>query len=68
MPDTRERNSFAFGDVLSEEFRRFRHYDLVLGQNFMIHMRNDSSKIALASLVAAARSSCHKTTIDRSGM
>jgi len=54
-PDVRERVSFAHGDVLSEEFQKFKNYDLVLGQNFMIHMNDASSEIALAALVAAAR-------------
>ena len=56
VPDIRERVSFAYGDVLSAEFRQFKNYDLVLGQNFMIHMDKASAKTALASLVAAARS------------
>jgi hypothetical protein len=56
VPDVRQRVSFAHGDVLSAEFARFRNYDLVLGQNFMIHMTEASSEVALASLVAATRS------------
>ncbi len=56
VPDIRERVSFAYGDVLSAEFRQLRNYDLVLGQNFMIHMDDASTQIALVSLVGAARS------------
>ena len=56
VPDIRERVSFGYGDVLSAEFRQFENFDLVLGQNFMIHMDTASAKTALASLVAAARS------------
>ena len=56
VADIRERVSFAYGDVLSAEFRQFRNFDLVLGQNFMIHMNDASAETALASLVAAARS------------
>ena len=56
VTDIRERVSFAYGDVLSAEFRQFKNYDLVLGQNFMIHMNEASAETALASLVAAARS------------
>ena len=48
--------SFCYGDVLSAEFGQFKNFDLVLGQNFMIHMDTASAAIALASLVAAARS------------
>jgi SAM-dependent methyltransferase len=55
VPEIGERVSFAYGDVLSAEFRRFNDFDLVLGQNFMIHMDTESAKIALASLVAATR-------------
>ena len=54
VADIRKRVSFAYGDVLSEEFRRYTNFDLVLGQNFMIHM--DDPAPALASLVSAARS------------
>lgn len=54
--EIRERVSFAHGDVLSAEFHKFKNYDLVFGQNFMIHMDDASAKTALASLVAAARS------------
>ena len=50
------RRALRIGDVLSAEFQRFRNYDLVLGQNFMIYMKDASSEAALASLVAAARS------------
>ncbi len=56
VPDIRERVSFAYGDVLSAEFRQFKNYDLVLGQNFLIHMDDASAETALASLVAATRS------------
>ena len=56
VADIRERVSFAYGDVLSAEFRQFKNFDLVLGQNFMIHMNDASAETALASLVAAARS------------
>ena len=55
VTDIRERVSFAYGDVLSVEFRQFRNYDLVLGQNFMIHMNKASAETALAALAAAAR-------------
>ena len=55
VPDIRERVSFAYSDVLSAEFRRFKNYDLVLGQNFMIHMNEATAETALGSLVAAAR-------------
>jgi SAM-dependent methyltransferase len=55
VPDIRERVSFAYGDVLSPEFRQFKDYDLVLGQNFMIHMNDALAERALAALVAAAR-------------
>ncbi len=37
VSDIRERVSFAYGDVLSADFRQFNNFDLVLGQNFMIH-------------------------------
>ncbi len=56
VTDIRERVSFAYADVLSPQFHQFKNYDLVLGQNFMIHMNEASAEIALASLVAAARS------------
>jgi hypothetical protein len=56
VPDIFQRVSFAFGDVLSTEFRHFRNYDLVLGQNFMIHMNGASARLAIEGLVAAARS------------
>lgn len=55
VPDIRARVSFGYGDVLSDDFRQLKDFDLVLGQNFMIHMNTTSAKIALASLVAAAR-------------
>jgi len=55
VTDIRERVSFAYGDVLSAEFRQFKNYDLVLGQNFMIHMNKASAETALAALTAAAR-------------
>jgi chemotaxis methyl-accepting protein methylase len=56
VEDIRERVTFAHADVLSPEFQEFRNYDLVLGQNFMIHMSEASAQTALAHLVAAARS------------
>jgi chemotaxis methyl-accepting protein methylase len=56
VQDIRERVSFAYGDVLSAQFQKFKNYDLVLGQNFMIHMNEASAENALVSLVAAARS------------
>jgi hypothetical protein len=57
VKDIRERVCFAYGDVLSPQFQQnFKNYDLVLGQNFMIHMNEASAEIALASLVAATRS------------
>ena len=56
VPDIRERIRFAYADVLSPQFQQFKCYDLVLGQNFMIHMDEASAETALASLVAAARS------------
>ena len=56
VANVRERVSFAYGDVLSAEFRQFSNFDLVLGQNFMIHMNDASAETALASLVAATRS------------
>jgi len=56
VPDIRERVRFTYADVLSPQFQQFRSYDLVLGQNFMIHMDEASAATALASLVAAARS------------
>jgi len=56
VTDIRERVRFGFADVLSPQFQQFRSYDLVLGQNFMIHMDETSTATALASLVAAARS------------
>jgi chemotaxis methyl-accepting protein methylase len=55
VTDIRERVSFAYGDVLSAEFGQFKNYDLVLGQNFMIHMNKASAETALAALAAAAR-------------
>ena len=56
VADIRERVTFAYGDVLSAEFQQFKDNDLVLGQNFMVHMDDASAETALASLVAAARS------------
>ena len=56
VADVRERVNFGYGDVLSAEFRQFKNFDLVLGQNFMIHMNDASAEAALASLVSAARS------------
>ncbi len=56
VSDIRERVSFAYGDVLSAEFQEFKEFDLVLGQNFMIHMDLVSARIALGSLVASTRS------------
>lgn len=54
--DIRDRVSFDYGDVLSADFRKFKEFDLVLGQNFMIHMDEASAAAALAALVAATRS------------
>jgi SAM-dependent methyltransferase len=56
VADIRERVRFTYGDVLSAQFQDFKSFDLVLGQNFMIHMDDGSAKIALASLVAATKS------------
>ena len=55
VTDIRDRVSFAYGDVLSAEFRQSRNYDSVLGQNFMIHMNKASAETAVAALAAAAR-------------
>lgn len=55
VEDIRHRINFVYSDVLSAGFRQFKNYDLVLGQNFMIHMNDASAKSALASLVAAAQ-------------
>lgn len=53
--DIRERISFAAGDVLSPQFAAKRDYDLVFGQNFLIHMRPADAARAFAALVAAVR-------------
>ena len=61
VTDIRERVSFAYGDVLSAEFRQFKNYDLVLGQNFMIHMNK-------ASAETAARGSGGRSTTRRGSL
>ena len=55
VAEIRERVSFAYSNVLSGQFHQFKNFDLVLGQNFMIHMNEASAEKALAALVAAAR-------------
>lgn len=49
------RVTFEYGDVLVPSFRRYQNYDLVFGQNFMIHMSPTDSEIAFGNLVGAAR-------------
>jgi len=56
VPDIRQRVHFAYGDVLSAEFRNFQSYDLVFGQNFMVHMKSAQTEVALAALIAATKS------------
>lgn len=50
----RSRVIFSCVDVLSPEFSRFKNLDLVLGQNFMIHMSEENEAQALSNLVKAA--------------
>jgi SAM-dependent methyltransferase len=54
-PRIRERIRFAHGDALSQEMGAGGPYDLVLGQNFMIHMAPDTAATAFANLVGAMR-------------
>ena len=61
VADIRERVSFAYSDVLSAEFRQFKNYDLVLGQNFMIHMNEASAETALA--VSGGRSTTRRGSL-----
>jgi SAM-dependent methyltransferase len=51
------RVTFAFGDVLGADFPPRSDYDVVFGQNFMIHMSAADEAKAFAQLVAAARPS-----------
>jgi chemotaxis protein methyltransferase CheR len=46
---------FAKGDVLDEQFRARTDYDVVFGQNFMIHMSADDEAKAFENLVAVTR-------------
>jgi chemotaxis methyl-accepting protein methylase len=55
-PEVRNRVQFHNESVLAKEFDRFQNYDVVLGQNFMIHMDDATEQLALAGLVNAARS------------
>jgi hypothetical protein len=49
----RDRIRFSEGDALADDPTRQGPYDLVLGQNFMIHMPDDMAPKAFANLVAA---------------
>jgi len=51
----RDRMSFEVADVLAPSMARRCDYDLVLGQNFMIHMLPEAAARALSALVGAAR-------------
>src|SRR5205807_2131369 len=52
----RNRVSVAGGDVLSSEFANsYRGFDAVFGQNYLIHMVNDSATRAFAALLGALR-------------
>jgi chemotaxis protein methyltransferase CheR len=54
-PAIRQRIRFAEGDALSAEMAAGGPYDIVLGQNFMIHMDPDRAASAFANLVSAMR-------------
>ena len=54
--DIAERVTFNHADVLSPDFSCFRNYDIVFGQNFMIHMSEGDAANAFAALTAALRS------------
>jgi chemotaxis methyl-accepting protein methylase len=51
----RERVHFSRADVLSSEFKKFHDFDIVFGQNFMIHMSLVDEAVAFGNLTAAVR-------------
>jgi SAM-dependent methyltransferase len=55
VKELRTRVSFDYADALSPEFSQFNGFDVVLGQNFMIHMDARQEAQAFANLVGAAR-------------
>ena len=55
--DMRARVSFANADVLAADFSARTGYDLVFGQNFMIHMSAADEARAFSQLVAVTRQS-----------
>ena len=55
VEDLRARVTFDHADVLSPEFTRFEGFDVVVGQNFMIHMDAEQEARSFANLVRATR-------------
>jgi SAM-dependent methyltransferase len=55
LDEMRARVAFAYDDVLAGSFPPRTDYDVVFGQNFMIHMSAADEAEAFAHLVAAAR-------------
>jgi SAM-dependent methyltransferase len=55
VDDIRSRVRYHNADVLAPEFARYRGYDCVFGQNFMIHMNASEAERTFAALVAALR-------------
>ena len=55
VADLRGRVRFERADVLSPQFASYCDYDLVFGQNFMMHMSPEDEARAFSHLVAAAR-------------
>lgn len=55
VPDLATCVRFETADVLDPSFARYRNYDVVFGQNFMIHMDKKNEARAFANLVDAAR-------------
>ncbi len=55
VSELRERVRFSRADVLSPEFEKFRDFDVVFGQNFMIHMNLMDEAHAFARLAGAVK-------------
>ncbi len=55
VPDIRKRVEVSHGDLLADDFTAKHCYDLVLAQNFLVHMNKQDATEAFARIVAAAK-------------
>ena len=55
VPDIRQRVFVSHGDLLADDFAADKSYDLVLAQNFLVHMNDEAASEAFSRIVAAVK-------------